>query len=111
MRFDWCSNRYRELAFPPDGPVAVRMRSDDHGSRRASLPQRPNAHPSAQLPLLGRGLDFGTTDALSFSVPVADSGAYVSARAIRTEGDPEWHRVEPLRTPYWKENLCSAGPH
>jgi len=81
--FDWCSNLYREVAFPPDGPVEVQMRSDDYGNRRASFAQHPNAYPPAQLPLLIRGLDFGTTDTLSFSVPVADSSAYVSARAVR----------------------------
>ena len=81
--FDWCSNRYRELAFPPDEPVQVRMRSDDYGNRRTAFAQRPNAFPPAQLPLLVRGLDFGAADTLSFSVPVVDSSAHVSARAVR----------------------------
>ncbi|MCS3939159.1 hypothetical protein GGP84_001785 [Salinibacter ruber] len=81
--FDWCSNRYREVAFPPDGPVEVRMRSDDYGNRRASFAHRSKAYPPAQLPLLIRALDFGAADTLSFSVPVADSSAYVSARAVR----------------------------
>jgi|APHM01.1.fsa_nt_gi hypothetical protein len=83
--FDWCSNRYREVAFPPDGPVEVRMRSDDYGNRRASFAHRPKAYPPAQLPLLIRALDFGAADTLSFSVsvPVADSSAHVSARAVR----------------------------
>ncbi|MFB6247809.1 MAG: hypothetical protein ABEL97_04490, partial [Salinibacter sp.] len=26
--FDWCSNQYRELAFPPGGDIEYRMRSD-----------------------------------------------------------------------------------
>ncbi|WP_103028880.1 hypothetical protein [Salinibacter altiplanensis] len=82
--FDWCSNQYRELAFPPDGPVEVRTRSDDYGNRRSSFARRPNAYPSAQLPLLVRGLDFETTDTRSFSVPVADSSEHVSVRAVRT---------------------------
>jgi len=85
--FDWCSNLYRELAFPPGGPVEVRTRSDDYGNRRASFSQRPNTYPPAQLPLLIRGLDFGATDTLSFSVPVADSSAHVSARAVRAGGE------------------------
>lgn len=85
--FDWCSNLYRELAFPSDGSVEVRMRSDDYGNRRTSFAQRPNAYPFAELPLLIRGLDFGATDTLSFSVPLADSSAYVSAQAVRTGTD------------------------
>ncbi|WP_263785513.1 DUF3108 domain-containing protein [Salinibacter grassmerensis] len=81
--FDWCSNLYREVAFPTDGSVEVRTRSDDYGNRRASFAQRPNAYPPAQLPLLIRALDFEAADTLSFSVPVADSSAHVSARAVR----------------------------
>ena len=81
--FDWCSNLYRELAFPPDGPVEVRKRSDDYGNRRASFAQRPNAYPPAQIPLLIRGLDFGASDTLSFAVPVMDEQTHVSAQAVR----------------------------
>ena len=80
--FDWCSNLYREVAFPPEGSIEVRKRSDDYGNRRASFSPQPNSYPPAQLPLLIRGLDFSETDTLSFSVAVADSGAHVSARAV-----------------------------
>jgi hypothetical protein len=81
--FDWCSNLYRELDFPPDGPLEVRKRSDDYGNRRTSFSPQPNSYPPAQIPLLIRGLDFSETDTLSFSVAVADSGAHVPARAVR----------------------------
>ncbi|PSQ75055.1 MAG: hypothetical protein BRD36_00790 [Bacteroidetes bacterium QH_7_64_110] len=80
--FDWCSNLYREVAFPPEGSIEVRKRSDDYGNRRASFSPQPNSYPPAQLPLLIRGLDFSETDTLSFSVAVADSGAHVPARAV-----------------------------
>lgn len=80
--FDWCSNLYRELAFPKDGPIEVRKRSDDYGNRRTEFTPVPQSYPPAQLPLLIRGLSFGASDTLSFSVAVADSGAHVSARAV-----------------------------
>jgi len=80
--FDWCSNLYRELAFPLDGPVEYRMRSDDYGNSRPSFEVQERAYPAAQLPLLVRGLDFSTADTLAFSVVVADSGATVSAQAV-----------------------------
>ncbi len=81
--FDWCSNLYRELAFPPDGSIEVRKRSDDYGNRRDSFAPQANSYPPAQLPLLVRGLDFGATDTLSFKVAVADEAQHVSARAVR----------------------------
>jgi hypothetical protein len=80
--FDWCSNLYREAAFPPSGPVEVRMRSDDYGNRRTSFASQPQSYPPAQLPLLVRGLDFSRSDTLSFSVAVADSAEHVPAQAI-----------------------------
>jgi hypothetical protein len=79
--FDWCSNLYREMAFTPDGRVEVRMRSDDYGNRRTSFGFRPQSYPAAQIPLLVRGLDL-SRDTLSFSVAVADSGAFVPAQAV-----------------------------
>ena len=79
--FDWCSNQYREMAFSPDGPIEVRMRSDDYGNRRTSFEPRPQAYPPAQIPLLIRGLDL-SGDTLSFSVAVADSSSFVPAEAI-----------------------------
>jgi hypothetical protein len=83
--FDWCSNQYRELAFPADGPVEVRMRSDDYGNRRTSFDRSPQSYPPAQIPLLVRSLDFGAADTLSFSVVVADSSAAVPARAVHAD--------------------------
>jgi hypothetical protein len=80
--FDWCSNLYREIAFPQQGPLEIRKRSDDYGNRRTSMPRRSRAFPPAQLPLLVRGLDFSTADTLSFSVVVSDSVDHVTARAV-----------------------------
>ena len=85
--FDWCSNLYRELAFPSDGPVEVRMRSDDYGNRRTSFSARPQSYPPAQLPLLVRGLDATPGDTLSFAVTSADSSAHVPARAVHAGRD------------------------
>ena len=80
--FDWCSNQYREVAFPLRGDVEYRMRSDDYGNERTSFASRPQSYPPSQLPLLVRGLDFRSADTLSFSVVVADSAAHVPARAV-----------------------------
>ncbi len=80
--FDWCSNLYREAAFPQNGPIEVRMRSDDYGNRRTSFAAEPQSYPPAQLPLLVRGLDFGSSDTLSFQVTVPDSTEHVPAQAI-----------------------------
>jgi hypothetical protein len=80
--FDWCSNLYRETAFPVNAPIEVRMRSDDYGNRRTSFAFEPQSYPPAQLPLLVRGLDFSRSDTLSFSVAVADSAEHVPARAV-----------------------------
>lgn len=80
--FDWCSNLYRELAFPLDGPVEYRMRSDDYGNARTTFEGSGRSYPAAQLPLLVRGLDFSAADTLAFSVVVADSGATVPAQAV-----------------------------
>ena len=85
--FDWCSNQYRELAFVPDGPIEVRMRSDDYGNRRTTLEPRAQSYPPAQIPLLVRGLDVEATDTLSFAVAVADSATHVPARAVHEGRD------------------------
>ena len=85
--FDWCSNQYRELAFSPDGPIEVRMRSDDYGNRRTAFDPRPQSYPPAQIPLLVRGLDVERADTLAFSVAVADSTTHVSARAVHQGRD------------------------
>jgi len=68
--FDWCSNRYEELAFAPEGPVEVRMRSDDYGNARRSV-NAEGAYPPAQVPLLVRGLDV-SQGAQSFAVVTVD---------------------------------------
>ena len=80
--FDWCSNQYRELAFPPDSPVEVRMRSDDYGNRRSSFEGEPQSYPPAQIPLLVRGLDASAGDTLSFAVVQADSSTHVPAQVV-----------------------------
>ncbi|MFB6274205.1 MAG: hypothetical protein ABEL51_15065 [Salinibacter sp.] len=80
--FDWCSNLYREIAFPRDGAIEVRKRSDDYGNRRTEFAAAPQSYPPAQLPLLIRALDFRKADTLSFSVAVADSGTHVPAQAV-----------------------------
>lgn len=80
--FDWCSNQYRELAYPHDGPIESRMRSDDYGNRRSSFKGRQHSYPPAALPVLVRSLDFDRADTLSFAVTVADSNAHVSAKAV-----------------------------
>lgn len=103
--FDWCSNLYRELAFPMDGPVQVRERSDDYGNRRAEFAAKPQSYPPAQIPLLIRGLDFSESDTVSFLVAVADSGAHVPAQAalmgtetVPTEADT--FQTERIRVAY-----------
>jgi len=83
--FDWCSNQYREMAFLPDGPVEVRMRSDDYGNRRDSFTYQAGYAP-AQIPLLVRGFDFGSRDTLSFTVATSE-GEYIGATATRVGGD------------------------
>jgi len=81
--FDWCSNLYRDLAFPPEGDLEYRMRSDDYGNERTTFDARVQSYPPAQIPLLVRGFDFSDSDTLSFAVTVADSSAHVSATAVR----------------------------
>jgi hypothetical protein len=78
--FDWCSNQYREMAFPMDGAVEVRMRSDDYGNRRSDFAAQAHSYPPAHIPLLVRSLDFGRTDTLSFSVTTSE-GTHVPATA------------------------------
>lgn len=102
--FDWCSNQYRELAFPLEGPVEVRMRSDDYGNRRDSFAQQAQSYPPAQLPLLVRAFDFGTADTLSFAV-ATDEGNHVPATAVRVGADSVdtpagRHEAERIRVAY-----------
>ncbi|PSQ96489.1 MAG: hypothetical protein BRD55_06575 [Bacteroidetes bacterium SW_9_63_38] len=82
--FDWCSNQYRELSFPPDGDVEVRLRSDDYGNRRATFEHEPQSYPPAQIPVLVRGLDLSAADTLAVHVVQADSSAHVPTRAVGT---------------------------
>lgn len=82
--FDWCSNQYRELAFPKGEQIEVRMRSDDYGNRRTSFDRRSQSYPPAQLPLLVRGLAIESADTLHFAVADPDSAAHVSAHARKT---------------------------
>jgi hypothetical protein len=84
--FDWCSNLYRELAFPPDGPVEVRKRSDDYGNRRSSFESRAQSYSPAQRPLLVRALDFSEADTLSFFVATSE-GEHIPATAVHTGRD------------------------
>ncbi len=78
--FDWCSNRYRELAFHPGGTVEELARSDDYGNRTGSFAYQAHAYPVAEVPLLVRGLDFSEAPERAFSV-VLPEGRYVPARA------------------------------
>lgn len=115
--FDWCSNQYRELAFQPEGTIEYRMRSDDYGNERSSFEHSTQSYPSAQLPLLIRGLDFDGSDTRSFSVAVADNETHVPAQAvlqgtdsIETEaGSFEAERIvvtydEPVPSPIGEES-------
>lgn len=99
--FDWCSNQYREMAFPQEGAVEVRMRSDDYGNRRTSFDRRAQSYPPAQLPLLLRALDTASSDTLSFAVADMDSSAHVPAQAVR-EGQ---ERIETPAGTYEAERI------
>ena len=78
--FDWCSNRYEELAFLPNGRVESLARSDDYGNRETSFAVVQNAYPAAQVPVLVRGLDFSSQKEHRFQILLPD-GKRVSARA------------------------------
>lgn len=78
--FDWCSNRYEELAFHPDGTVESLMRSDDYGNSSATFESITETFPPSQIPLLVRGLAFTEAREQSFEILLAD-GKRVTARA------------------------------
>src|SRR5690606_29025920 len=78
--FDWCANRYDELAFDAGGTVHRVMRSDDYGNAEGSFAYRPDAFTPSQLPLVVRALDFTQAPERAFSV-VLSGGEYVGARA------------------------------
>jgi len=84
--FDWCSNQYRELAFPQDAEPFWLKRSDDYGNARRTFEGRRNTFTSSQLPLLVRALDFQGTDTRQFWV-VTQEGAFVRAEATRAGRD------------------------
>ena len=69
--FDWCSNRYRELAFEADGTVSVLHRSDDYGNDRRSFDAPDRAVPFAALPTLVRALP-DDLDAVTVNVVTPD---------------------------------------
>lgn len=96
--FDWCSNQYRELAFPPDGDVEYRMRSDDYGNRRTSFSSQSRSYPPAQLPLFVRGLDFSESDSVSFSVTVAGEKDHIPAQAVLVGTDTVETEAAPKET-------------
>ncbi len=78
--FDWCANRYEELAFHPGGEVAMLKRTDDYGNAAATFDYRADAYPVTALPMLMRGLDFSAQQEHAFFVLLLD-GTYVGARA------------------------------
>lgn len=80
--YDWCSNRYREVAVHPDGTVRTLVRSDDYGNDAGSFTYRGNAYTPSQIPVLVRALDFGDSTIRTFSV-LTREGAYVDAEAER----------------------------
>ena len=77
--FDWCSNLYREMAFPADGPVQLLKRSDDYGNQETAVETTGVAYPPHAVPLLVRALD-GSDGAQSFTILTPD-GETVSATA------------------------------
>mgnify|MGYP006439881561 CR=1 FL=1 len=77
--FDWCSNLYREMAFPTDGPVELLKRSDDYGNRSAEVEAAADAYPPHAVPMLVRALDV-SQGTQSFTILTPD-GEQVSATA------------------------------
>ncbi len=82
VSFDWCSNQYRELAFPAPDRAEFLMRSDDYGNREARFEAPENAYPVTLVPLLVRALDFSDGDETAFSVLLED-GTTVPVTAER----------------------------
>lgn len=78
--YDWCSNRYREVAVGPDEQVHTLMRSDDYGNSDASFAYRAGAVTPAQLPLVARGLDFSAAEAHTLHL-LLDDGTFVATEA------------------------------
>ena len=78
--FDWCSNLYEELAFPPGEATRYLKRSDDYGNTERTFARQSGAFPAHMLPLLVRGLDFSEQRERSFAV-VLPSGTPVQVQA------------------------------
>ncbi len=78
--FDWCSNRYHELAFLLNGTVESLARSDDYSNSQTAFSYQPNSFPVQQLPLLVRSLDFQDQPQLQFNVVLPD-GQLVGVQA------------------------------
>jgi hypothetical protein len=84
--FDWCSNRYEELAFRPSGgdgekdSVRSLKRSDDYGNARRRFARQGGAFPAQMRPLLARGLDFSDKQERRFSIALPN-GEHVGATA------------------------------
>jgi hypothetical protein len=78
--YDWCSNRYRELSFHPDGNAEYLMRSDDYGNAHASFPAPEGAYPAELVPLLVRAMDFSGSEAKHFSI-LLETGSTVGVTA------------------------------
>jgi hypothetical protein len=82
--FDWCSNRYRELLFRPDGKADFLMRSDDYGNEQKTYEAPPPSYPVVLVPLLLRALDFSSAFEQNFRLLLED-GSLVTVTA-RLEG-------------------------
>ncbi|PEN12759.1 hypothetical protein CRI94_12105 [Longibacter salinarum] len=106
--FDWCSNLYREYAFPPDGNVVFRKRSDDYGNAERSLeiPQgrSSRAIPPAHVPLLIRAIPGDDTSDVSFTVlrpdgpPIAARTSFIDTTTVETEAGA--FQAERIRVAY-----------
>ena len=80
--FDWCSNKYIDLAFLPDGTLRSLFRSDDYGNADRTFDAPAGSYPAALLPLLIRGLDLSAGDQ-RFEV-ILEDGERIGLTAKRT---------------------------
>jgi hypothetical protein len=102
--YDWCSNRYRELAFRPDGKADFLMRSDDYGNDAASFDAPEGSYPAELVPLLVRALDFRTAASRRFGILI-ENGESVSVTASlegrdRVETEDGEREAERIRLVY-----------
>ena len=98
--FDWCSNQYRETAFPEDDHAGWLMRSDDYRNEQMQFAAEGQAYPSAQVPLLIRALDFDTADRHQFRV-LSGPGSWVRAEAELAGSDS----VATAAGTFWAERV------